>query len=148
MLRDERQIALNDVIVACKDAADGYDDAADASGEPELAALFRTYGRRRREVAAELETHIRDLGDLPRNPDADAETIERLFTQLKAILSADERATLLEERERGEVEIGRLVEAALNTDLPEGTKTALRQLGQEASEAAQCLAAARAPQNT
>ena len=143
MLRDEGQIALNEVIVACKEAADAYDDARDAVEEPELATLFRDYGRRRREFARELEAHIRALGDRPRDPDADSETIERLFTQLKAVLSADERSTLLEERERGEMEIGRRVATALDTNLPEETKAILRRFRQEVSEAAQGLAAAR-----
>lgn len=144
MLRDERQAALNDVIVACKEAADGYDDAATLIGDPTLAARFSDYGRQRREAAAELEDHIRRLGDLPRTPDADSETIERLVTHLKAALSSDERAALLREREDAETEIGRRVADALDRDLPEETKAVLRRLALAVSEAAQHLAAARA----
>lgn len=144
MLRDERQVALNDVIVACKEAADGYDDAATLIGDPTLAARFSDYGRQRREAAAELEDHIRRLGDLPRTPDADSETIERLVTHLKAALSSDERAALLREREDAETEIGRRVADALDRDLPEETKAVLRRLALAVSEAAQHLAAARA----
>lgn len=144
MLRDERLVALNDVIVACKDAANGYDDAAGLAEDSTLAALFRDFGERRRQAATELDGHVRRLGDLPRGPDADAETVERLVTHMKAAFSTDERATLLQEREDAEAEIGRRIGVALDQDPPEETKTVLRRLSGEVSEAAQRLTAARA----
>lgn len=128
MLLNDAQIALNDVIVNCKDAADHYEDAAGMVEHAPTAQLFRQLARQRRERATELETHIRQLGGLPRDADGDRETVSRLLARLRASLSEDRRIVLLTEREHVEAQLDTMVHTALEHDIPDDTKQALREL--------------------
>jgi uncharacterized protein (TIGR02284 family) len=131
MLLNDAQIALNDVIVNCKDAADHYEDAAGMVEHLATAELFRELARRRREIATRLETHIRRLGGLPRDADGDRETVQRLLARLKAHLSEDRRIALLTEREHVEGEIEAKITTALQQDLPNDTKDYLWEIRDE-----------------
>jgi uncharacterized protein (TIGR02284 family) len=143
MLRDDKQTALNELIVTCKDAADRYHDSAQVTHDTNLSALFQRLGERRYEIARKLEDQLRNLGDLPRNPDSDLEAIESLVTRVKAALSPDDQSTLIEERERGEVAIGEKISAALATDLPPETQSLLRELSDEVASTTIELRAAK-----
>ncbi len=135
MLLDERHVALNDIIVLCKEAADQYLDAAELVDNAELSALFRRLADQREQTAAELSRHIIELGALPRVPDTDKETLERLVLRMKATLSADERLALIVERMQAEDEIAGLVASALQMNLPETTCAFLRQLQDDVTDA-------------
>lgn len=135
MLLDERLVALNDIIVLCKEAADQYLDAAELADDAQLSALFRRLGDQREQAAAELSRHIIELGALPRVPDTDKETLERLMLRMKATLSADERLALIVERMQAEDEVAGLVASALQMSLPEATRMVLRRLQDDVKDA-------------
>ncbi len=141
MLLDDRNIALNDIIVLCEEIADEYLDAAELIGDPELSRMFRELAQQRERIAAELSQHILDLGALPRVPDTEKEMLERLVLRMKATLSADERLALIEERMQAETEIGRLVDHTLQANLPEPTRAVLYRLRDEAMDARARLSA-------
>lgn len=144
MLMDERQIALNDVIVACREAADHYGEVADGLEGGALAELFREYGRRHEDFASQLEEHIRRLGVLPRDLNADRELIERLITGIKATLSGDRRRMLIENREQAEAQIAALISAALKQNLPDETKSLLDRIQDEVEDIRSRLAEEKA----
>ncbi len=144
MLLNDAQIALNDVIVNCKDAADHYEDAASMLEGGETSELFRSLARRRREIADRLEAHIRRVGSLPRNADGDRETVQRLLARLKANLSENKRIALLTEREHVEGEIAAMVDTALRQDLPDDTKDYLRAVKAEIISTRRRLAESKA----
>ncbi|MGI8740251.1 MAG: PA2169 family four-helix-bundle protein [Gammaproteobacteria bacterium] len=143
MLLNDAQIALNDVLVNIKDAADHYDDAAGMLEPAATAALFRELAQQRRDIADELESHIRNLGGLPRNADGDRETVARLLARLKATLSADKRIELLTEREHVEGGIDTMIATALRQDLPADTRDYLQQVRADIENARQRLAEAK-----
>jgi uncharacterized protein (TIGR02284 family) len=144
MLLNDAQIALNDVLVNVKDAADHYEDAANMLGPGATAELFRELAGRRRAIADGLETHIRRAGSLPRNADGDRETVARLLARLKANLSVDKRIELLTVREHVEGEIEAMIETALQQELSSDTKDYLNQARADIADARRRLVEAKA----
>jgi uncharacterized protein (TIGR02284 family) len=144
MLFDDRQVALNDVIIICKDSADRYQDIADSIEDAKLSAWFQTLSRQRRDAAEGLQDHVRQLGYLPREPDTDRETLDTLVTHFKALFAEDERLTLLNACEQAEREVAARVATALQQDLPKDTLADLRRLHAATVDAQDQLAAEKA----
>ena len=132
MLRDEPEAALDDVIVALKRAADAYADAAEIvrEREPALADMLAALATRRDGMAAELERQFRRLGDLPSDPDSEAETVEAVVRHLKATFG-DEGAVVRDEALAREDELRALIDHALSAGAPEGAVTLLRAFREE-----------------
>ena len=93
LLRNELQTALQDVEVACLEVADGHDGAADILADDPLAPTLRELAGERRAAAERLGECIRELDDLPAEPDADLETARDLATRVMAALSGDQHHT-------------------------------------------------------
>ena len=66
MLRDERQIALNEAVEASLHAAHVHEHGAELLGEEMLG--LRDLAAQRRRDAEVLAEHVRQLGDLPMEP--------------------------------------------------------------------------------
>jgi uncharacterized protein (TIGR02284 family) len=143
MLLNDAQIALNDLNVNCQDAADHYEDAAGMVEHGAVASLFRELAGRRRDIASELDEHIRRLGGMPRSADGDRETIQRLLARLKANLSPDRHVALLTEREHVEEQLAAMADAAMRQDVPEDTKAYLNRLKNEFMDTQQRLMEAK-----
>lgn len=143
MLMSDREVALDEVIVACKDAAHQYHHGAGSVHDAELSALFRDLAKQRQTKAQALGMHLRELGYLPREPDADKETVQELFSKAKAVLAEDERIALVDEYEQTEAHIAELTATALKQPLPEQVLAALRELQEETVEIRERLAAAK-----
>lgn len=142
MLRSDWEVALDEVIVACEEAADGHADGArHPSAEGEIGAFLAGLARQRRQQAAALEERLRSLGKLPRTPDRDSETFRHLIERVREAVAQDSAHVLLEERARDEARLLERVEAALaREDLPPGTVELLRPLREAAAAARQRLA--------
>lgn len=126
LLRNDRQAALNQVESLCFETADGYASAAGQASDPGLARLFAGLAQQRRQLAAELATHIRTLDDLPQQPDPDKEAVAHVLAGIKAWLAGD--AALLDDRERVEDRLADAVRGALGQDLPPDTLALLQQV--------------------
>jgi uncharacterized protein (TIGR02284 family) len=138
MLRTELQIALNDVEVACKEAADGHAWTAGFVADPQLADLLRALADERRSFADALGERLVELGDLPREPDSDLETVRDLVARIKAALSPDEASALLEDRAAAEAHLEACAETALaRDDLSDETRALLQQILERARAAKQ-----------
>lgn len=144
MLRDERQAALDEVIVACKTLADHYEEAAGLAEHSALADLFRELAGGRGRQAGELEAHLRRLGELPREPDADRETVESLLSRARSALAEDRDRELIEEREAAERELLGRIDGALAEDFSAATRRVLEDLRREVEAAIDRLEAASA----
>jgi uncharacterized protein (TIGR02284 family) len=141
MLRNELQITLNDLIVACLEAADGHEAAAEILGDDPLAEALRSLAGARRALAGQFGEHLRALGDLPREPDADLETVRELAARVMAALSADHRRVLLDERSAAEAHLAAGAEAALaHGDLSDETGALVRRVRDDAQAAQHHLA--------
>ena len=143
VLREEREIALTDAVLALKGAARQLDDEAGVLKEGAVAELFRELAAEHRAMAAELDAELRRLGYKTREPDPDAEIGKELLTRVKAALAADETRVLVQEREAGEESAENAVDAARQlADLPAETRALLDSLADRIASARSRLAAA------
>lgn len=144
MLRDDAVVAVDDVVLACREAAQAYEDAAGLVDEPAVKELFAELAEDRASMAGELESHVRRMGDLPSEPDPDRGLVARAVRHIKTALTSDEQLTLLREREHGEDALARRMAEALQESLPDQTRALLEQYQDRVAAAQQRLAHARA----
>lgn len=144
MLNDDRQVALNDVIEACWEAADLAADAAGRLEDRVLADLVGGLAVWRRTMAESLGDHIRRIGDAPKTPDSDREALEELWSRIKTTVSDDPRIVILEERVRFESRLADLMATALDQPLPSDTLDVLRRYRDEIAADIKRLEDARA----
>lgn len=135
MWQDDRQIALGDIVVASREFADHCRDSAAQIDHPDLAALFNQLAAVHSGVGDELEQHLRATGALPRDPDPEAEEVQRLARHFKARFAVDAPRTILEERIAAEREIEDLVAAARQCDLSTETATCLARVAGAVADA-------------
>lgn len=128
MLRDDRQVALNLVVQALLEAAHVHEDGADLLDDRDLEAALRALAERRRRVALELEEHVRRLGDLPSEPDADLQAAKDLLARLQVAIAGDHRDQVLQRCRHAEEHLAERVEAALEQDLPAETRALLESI--------------------
>ena len=95
MFKDERLVALEEMTAALGHAVEQYQHLADLTESPELAKLFSRLAATRRGLAAELEHHMRERGELPKDPDADLETVEKIWDWLRAQVLDEQSAMVL-----------------------------------------------------
>jgi hypothetical protein len=99
-------------------------DAAEHAEDPALMALLREFEGRRKEQATALEQHIRLVG-LPQRPDPERQLLAKSFTHLKAALSRDRHAALVDAQQQSDHEILQACHKALDIVLPEETRQLL-----------------------
>lgn len=139
IFREQREVCLNAVIEAAVEAADHYEEEAERVGDERIARLFADLGRRRWAMSETLGDHIRKLGDLPREPDRDAELVHEVASRIRAA-TEDRRRVLLEERIEAEDDLKMRIEAALETDLPAETLRVLDEYKEDTKAAGTQLA--------
>ena len=129
MLRDDRQVALNQVIEALLNAANVHWEGADLlDADPDLAAVLRALAERRQNLARALGDHVRRLGALPSEPDADLQAAKSVLGWLQAALAEDRRDEVLQHCRQAEEDLAAKARAALEEDLPPDTRAVLEQL--------------------
>ena len=128
MLRDDRQVAINLVVEALLEAAHVHERGADLLDDQDLEAALRALAEQRRRMALELEEHVRRLGDLPSEPDADLQTAKDLLARLQVAMADDQRDQVAHRSRHAEEHLAETVAAALQQDLPAETRAALEGL--------------------
>jgi uncharacterized protein (TIGR02284 family) len=144
LLRNNQQLALNDVETLLVEAADHYAASEKKLKNPELSELFSRLSGQRSTLAAELADHIRAMDDLPQTPDPDMETVGGLLTSVKALFSTDEQSALVDERVQFERKIADAARGALQEDLPQNAKELLTRIVEDAEGAVATLEGMRA----
>lgn len=139
MLRNDKQVALHDLLEALEAAAGRYADDAEVLGESELGALCHSLELQRQRLAGLMAAELRRDGDLPSEPDADRETLSRLGNRLRTLLAADEQQRVVRERLAGEAELERLAQQAAGLASEPAWQTLLEQIQQDAAQAQQRL---------
>jgi len=99
---DTALLVLKDLILAGRDAEQGYQLAADRAKQPELVELFESYALQRRQFLRELEERVRTLRGTPPSGSSIGGVIHRGWIGLTAALESAEAHALLAECERGE----------------------------------------------
>ncbi|ADE14735.1 conserved hypothetical protein [Nitrosococcus halophilus Nc 4] len=131
MWLDDREVALDEVILKCKDIARDYKKVLSLTDDLLLVHLFEELAEQRKNWVARLESHIRKLGGLPSDIDPEKQILEEIITHTKVALSDDERNILLNDRQKEEEELKTLVQLALRQEIPEETRLLLRQIEEE-----------------
>lgn len=98
LFRNDRQLALNDLLVATSELADYYLDATKFLEEESICAKLQEFAKRHQVLIPSLEQAIRAEGDLPSAPDPDREAGAIVLEHIGANLSADEALKVIEHR--------------------------------------------------
>lgn len=106
LLKDERVVALNDVITLCLDAARLYTALAEATSDPALRRRLGAVAERRKAAAASLSLEVRRLGELPAAPPQEERMLlETAAAKMKAGLAAERNAQLRQELQQKEAAV-------------------------------------------
>lgn len=128
MWRDERQLKINDLLVACQASVDDYEQAAQLVECPTLATWLRAVARYREHLVPLLEEQVRALNDLPRVPDPEMQFWEQALTRLKAAAPTGSRQQILDERLHSDQEMLALARSARQEALPNAALGILEEL--------------------
>jgi hypothetical protein len=126
MLRDERQLALNEAVEAGLHAAHVHEHGAELLGEDPLG--LRALSAQRRRDAEVLAEHVRRLGDLPIEPDPEYEVASDIVSQIKAALAEDQRRLVLGRSNEAEEAFAAALREALRHELPPETHRDIEQI--------------------
>lgn len=146
LFRSDAEVALDDVVVACKRAAEHLEEAAALTRDdaPKLSRLFAAQSDDRAAMSAELERHMIAMGAYPGDPDDDLEVVEEAVLRVRDVLSADHRRLLVEENLAEAEDLATAISRALQEDIPEDTHTALSRMQKTVAQAINTLRATRA----
>src|SRR5690606_16557256 len=102
VLEQEPVVAWNRLGEALGASAAALADAAGRSDDAALADVLAALARRRRALAERVAVHVRGLGSLPKQEDADATALAALWSRARALVAGDVRAAVLAERAEAE----------------------------------------------
>jgi len=104
MARQKETIStINDLIETLKDGQEGFRQAAEAVGDPELKSLFNEYSLQRARFAGELQSDAIGLGESnPEKRSSAAGAMHRAWIGLKSAITKHDDHAILAECERGE----------------------------------------------
>ncbi|MES2691882.1 MAG: PA2169 family four-helix-bundle protein [Verrucomicrobiota bacterium] len=126
---DATLLALNELLIATRDAERGYQEAADVVALRDLVELFEGYALQRAKFAGEMEERIKTLRATPVKGGSPIGALHRGWMDLKVAADADptHARALLEECERGEDLALKLYAATLKSqDLDQITRTMIQ----------------------
>jgi uncharacterized protein (TIGR02284 family) len=141
--RNERAV-LNELILICRDAARGFEWAAEHVRGPELQAVFKKIADERHQYVMELLPHAFWLGGAPEGDGSRIAAMHRAWMTVKDRLAPDHDHALLVEAERGERAALARYDNAISETLPPATRDLIetQRAGVEAAyERLQALAA-------
>lgn len=129
MLIDDPEVAINEVIIACQESADHYENAcALVSDDSAIQQLFRNLSSQRREAASQLSDIIRDLGGLPREVDIEQEQLQMMWSHLKLTIAKPDNKALLNEMINHETQLQTATAAALKLELKQNVRGILQRV--------------------
>ena len=113
------RVVLNELIVVCRDAARGFEWAADHARDPELRALFLKFASTRHEYVMELLPHALWLGGVaPEGDGSRIAALHRAWMAVKDHLAPHHDHAIVVEAERGELAALATYGEAINGELP------------------------------
>jgi len=122
IIRNDRQVALNDLLVAVEKSADHYQASADSLQDhaPAVSRQLRELAGRRERLADVIKREIQASGDLPSAPDEDRESVEQLFQRVHASLAPDQILDVLRQRLDAEDALADLLSRIRDSEVGEG----------------------------
>ena len=144
LLRTDKEVALNDLLVASRETVDHCQDAVEYLDDAHITPVLRMIMQERQGFIERVEQAIRALGDLPSVPDPDRETGEMLLHHVTAALSSDTATQILEQRIKAERHVLELVQACHVAGLDDAHGKLLREMEQQIHTAIERLEALEA----
>lgn len=114
-LDDQTIEAIQDLIQANVDSADGLIEAAKDISDANVSSLFNELATQRRKLALELQQHVLLSGERPRSEGGLLASLRRTWLDLRAKLNGGDAYVILCEAERGEDHIKRAYEDVLKS---------------------------------
>lgn len=108
---------LNQLILACDDASEGFRKAAQDAEESSLKTLFAGYSAERERFAAELRTAVAAHGGKPQTSEHAGAALRRGWMGLKEIIGNKDKA-IIDECEAGEDDALKAYRSAAEKQLP------------------------------
>lgn len=142
-LLSDTEVALNEILVACRESVDHYEDAIKLVENPDITERFQKIATQRKLFFKRLSAVIRELGDLPSVPDPDKETGEMILHHLGAALTPDYTNEVLAQRIEREQQLLELIRSARNTDANETCRVLLDDLSAQVNDAITLLSSAK-----
>jgi len=109
ILRNDLQVALNNLHVALITSDEDYRDAAEFVSDRAVKELFIQLAESRQVLEKSVAVAIRASDDLPSVPDPDRQTGQHLLQRLDAAFSADQTVEIIEQRLAEEAELEELL---------------------------------------
>jgi hypothetical protein len=129
MLRDNKEVVLNEVLVICRKAADHSSQALELTDDPRLAESFGRMRRRRRDDVRRVEGLVRELGYRPGEPHGDKKDLSMLATLVRQAIPGDGGQALIEKALGFEAELQDALDKALRLEWEPRVAERLRELG-------------------
>ena len=142
-LLSDTEVALNEILVACRESVDHYEDALKLVENSDITERFRKIATQRKLFFKRLSAAIRELGDLPSVPDPDKETGEMILHHLGAALTPDYTNEVLAQRIEREQHLLELIRNARDTDANENCRTLLDDLSTHVTDAIHLLSSSK-----
>src|SRR5688572_30643933 len=111
-------LALNHLIMTCKDGQKGFHKAGEGVKNCELKKLFNAYEDQRKRLGAELRPQILGQGGVPETGGTMAGAWRRRWMNLRRFVTEASDAVLVDEAERSDAIAVQSYEAALKENLP------------------------------
>jgi hypothetical protein len=140
-LLSDLEVALNELLVACRESVDHFRDGIELISEENIASEFKQFASEREPFIQMLEQKIRDLGDLPSVPDPDKEDGEMLIHHLGAAVSEDYTGKVVQQRIDAEQRILEIIKQARENDDNNACETLLDNLERQVNNVIKKLAA-------
>jgi uncharacterized protein (TIGR02284 family) len=104
---------LNSLIATTIDSVDGYAEAAKDDESGRLAAMFNERSAERRKIVTKLQAEVARLGGDPEDDGTALAGAQRIFVNLKSVVTGKDDKAIVDEVERGEDHIKAKFEDAL-----------------------------------
>ncbi|MDX1711728.1 MAG: hypothetical protein R3316_11400 [Rhodovibrionaceae bacterium] len=135
MLRDDKDVALDEVFEAGAVVVDGYRQAAELSESDDSRSAFERLAARRQATLDDLRARLLENDQLPADPDPEREALGLFIERVRALLSPEPSATVVEDRKAEERKLKHTVEKALGFDHSPDVAAKLNALSEEAEAA-------------
>ncbi|RJQ82512.1 MAG: hypothetical protein C4519_07860 [Desulfobacteraceae bacterium] len=139
ILRDEKEVKLNDLLRASRRAAEHYGRAVEVLGQDAAAPVFRNLAEDRAGLCQAIERFIRACGYLPDTPDPDRRTVIDLTERTKAFFARDAQKTVLNRADRLETDILSCFKSVFRQAWKEDRHSELRRLEKDFQSGKQAL---------
>lgn len=134
ILRNDYLVALNDLVLACRNAANSHSNCAMIAGDTTLGKALSSLCQERTRVSDELAEVVIAENDVPMAPSGEKDVIEKAVLQAKAVLGDSPTEDALKECRAREEEIVAAARKLLEFELDGSLRARVKALSLDATE--------------